>query len=412
MKGKPSFFLSIWPVAVWLCGFKLIYWTAVVAAVWLWGDLDNVSVFHWPPLTTPGVLSHLTTFDGYFYLTISQFGYHANQPETAFYPLWPLLIRWFSHLTNGNPAIVGLILANFFSLIGWVAFYALVRERWGTSVAKWALVWLIMFPGSLFYQFLYSENVFLVAIIGLWWALEHRIWHIAIPLAFLLPLTRAIGVFCVVPIVWRIVAICPPRWLKRNCESLATVFGALPLNTSGPGSGLQEPEHSELKRLTLFSLALAPIAGWICYLGLMHLWVGNAFAGFAGQRFFEVHFTSNLWNFPKFIIGFFAPITWHEQKGSLLDRGVFVLLVSCLPTLWRFDKSLFIWAIVLGVIPAMSSTFASLTRYVSIAFPVFIALAMLFEPHKRRWFRYGLMGLFIILHVLLTWRYVNFRWAG
>jgi len=159
-------------------------------------------------------------------------------------------------------------------------------------------------------------------------------------------------------------------------------------------------------------LLLAPLLGWGLYLALMFSWTGNAFEGFAAQKHWGAHSVWNLVNIPKFVVGYFTPTQWHEFTGSLLDRCMFLPLLYCLPLLWRLDKSLFVWAVVLGVVPAMSGTFTSYTRFASCAFPMFIAMALYLGRPERRHLRWGTLILFATLHVVLLWRFVNFRWAG
>jgi hypothetical protein len=43
---------------------------------------------------------------------------------------------------------------------------------------------------------------------------------------------------------------------------------------------------------------------------------------------------------------------------------------------------------------------------------MFIALGVVLSRREWRWWRYGLLVVFMVLHVTLVWRYVNFRWAG
>ena len=95
-----------------------------------------------------------------------------------------------------------------------------------------------------------------------------------------------------------------------------------------------------------------------------------------------------------------------------MDRCVFVLLGDCLPVLWKLDRELSVWAYVLGILPAMSGTFTSFTRFASCASPMFIALAVGLSGARWRWARWGLVALFATLHVVPLWRFVNFRWAG
>jgi NhaP-type Na+/H+ and K+/H+ antiporter len=114
------------------------------------------------------------------------------------------------------------------------------------------------------------------------------------------------------------------------------------------------------------------------------------------------------------------------------------VLLYTLPVQWRLGKDLLVWIYVLGILPAMSGTFTSYTRFESTAFPVFIALAAFLNaeggvrtaessvtpvaprlatlasrlPRLRVAVRWALLGTFAVLHLWLLWRFVNFRWAG
>jgi len=101
-----------------------------------------------------------------------------------------------------------------------------------------------------------------------------------------------------------------------------------------------------------------------------------------------------------------------EPRTTLLDRCLFILLLYTLPLIWRLGKDLTVWTYVLGILPAMSGTFTSFTRFESTAFPMFIALAVFFTGSKRKWPLIVFVALGAVLHGILLWRFVNFRWAG
>lgn len=218
------------------------------------------------------------------------------------------------------------------------------------------------------------------------------------------------------------------RWFGRSRKG-SPVISCHYDQAASPASGNGEPadglslvlpvalrpaagSQSEARGHRIWCLLLAPIAGWGCYLVLMWRWTGNPFEGFEAQQYWGVNSISNLWNVPKFVIGLFTPTAWHAYNGSLLDRCVFILLVYCLALLWRQDRELFLWAWVLGIVPAMSGTCVSLMRYGSVAFPMFVALGLFLSRPERRWLRILTFALFGILHVVLLWRFVSFRWAG
>lgn len=166
-----------------LFGCKVFCFSILIGVLSCWTAFD-VDKFYavnarWPREGDPIFASHFATWDAAHYLYLSEVGYQRHVPSCAFYPLWPLLVRWAAPLAGGSHLIAGLVLSNLFSLAAWVLLYERVRRRWGKSVASWALVFLISFPGSLFFQFHYTESLFFLLVMLLWWGLEERRWGLA-----------------------------------------------------------------------------------------------------------------------------------------------------------------------------------------------------------------------------------------
>jgi hypothetical protein len=398
-------------VACWLILFKSAYLAVVLAAVVYWPDFDQDRAYavsaQWfdasgAALTEEGagLGRHFATWDAQHYLWLSAVGYGRDVKSCAFYPLWPLTLRGLSVFTGGNRLIAGMVLANVLSLAAWVLFYQVTARRFGESVALWALVFLVIFPGSLFYQFIYSEPLFFLLTMLLWFGLERRRYGLAWIAAFFLPLSRAVGVFSVLPIAWRwlLDRPWPARWRWAEAERKRL-----------RGDAAVDSDGADWRGTAL--LAAAPL-GLAAYFGLMWVWTGNPFEGMEAQKYWGVHSIANLWDVPIFVIGFFEPSTWHGFRGSLLDRGLFLLLFCTLPTIWRLGKDMVAWTYVLGILPSMSGTFTSFTRFACCVFPMFIALAVVSDGPKCRWLRLGLLAAFGTLHLVLLWRFVNFRWAG
>ena len=437
-----EFISTAWRMARLLAASKAAYWLVLLAALWLAADFDRrqfASVnARWPREGGPVFGSHFATWDAAHYLRLSEVGYAHEVPSCAFYPLWPLLVRGAAPLFGGSHLVAGLVLSNLFSLSAWVLFHRSVARRWGEGAANWSLVFLLAFPGALFFQFNYSESLFLLLVLLLWWGLEARRYGWAWLAACLLPLTRGVGVFAVLPIAWYVLE--PVReWgaeiaaRERKEHKGGGFFFAVSAFWRGvrsavrpaaepgvpPGTQVGKPAIRQTWQSALRGslvsrgwLLAGPLVGWAVYLTLMWHWTGDPFEGFKAQKHWGVHSISNLWNVPKFVVGLFTPYEWHEFPSSVLDRCLFLVLLNCVPILWRLDKGLLVWTYMLGVLPAMSGTFTSYTRFASCAFPVFIALGVFFAPRERRWGRYALLAVFATLHVVLVWRFVNFRWAG
>jgi hypothetical protein len=398
-----------------LCAFKAVYLIIIAGTILIWpagrdSELARYSRIHWTPAGHPEFTSYFTTWDVGHYLYLSQEGYHAGTNSCAFYPLWPLALRWSSRAFGGEQIITGTLLANVLSVAGWFLFFKLVARGSGDAIAWRSLILLLAFPGSIFFQFMYSESLFFLLLMLLCLGLERsRPWLIA-GSSFLLPLARPLGIFCVLPIGLFL--------LDGFCRSIQREPSA-PADRAERWQGLmsfaQRMRQSlaashNLKRL--WWLMVPPLLGWAAYFTLMWKWTGNPFEGFAAQRFWGVQSIGNLFNVPAFVIALFTPTTWHAFTGSFLDRAGFVLLLYTLPVIWGLGRDYFAWAIVLGVVPAMSGHFTSFIRFESVVFPMFIALGAWLSRPRRRWLWLCCLGLFVLLHGVLLWRLIYFRWAG
>lgn len=465
-----------------LAAVKVAYLALLMGALALWPDYDETRASAiregWFPPTEArwlegqqtGFTRFFTTWDAAHYLVLSKAGYFKGLRAVAFYPLWPLTVRWVSDATGVGRVITGMVLANLFSLAGWTLFWSITRKRFGESAAKWALVFLVIFPGSLFCQFIYTEPLFFLLAMLLWFGMENSRYRLAWVAACLLPLTRAVGVFALLPIVWHGLERLKEAWsadslvrglqgeISRNSSSRfepqnraggtpsiarpaavdspsdrAMLGAPVPGKISPKSSSRFEPTrrerggrvqgavsrgqgwlHSKTWRQCAGPVLLltAPLAGWAVYFGLMWHWTGNAFQGFTAQAVWQAHSINNLWDLPKFVMGFFEPTSWHEFRGSVLDRCGFMLVLYSVPVLWRTGKDLLVWLFILAIIPAMSGTFISFIRFESAAFPIFVALGVFAARQDKRWLPGALVAGMAALHLVLLWRFVNYGWAG
>ena len=162
----------------------------VFAATWLliladWYGSDAV-YGHGHPWTW-----HFLFKDALYYLAIAERGYKRTSPfpwgrsgsaidrRTAFFPLFPLLIRLATYLTGGNYLIAGLavsVLAGAASAVGvWVLAARLCDRR----VADRAVALYCFFPGAMTFGMLYSEPLAVALGAGVLLALLDRRWLVA-----------------------------------------------------------------------------------------------------------------------------------------------------------------------------------------------------------------------------------------
>lgn len=376
------------PVPEWLG--PLLAWRVVVlfllyACLALLPDIFDVAAwsghFRFPAGGEEPLLADtLKTWDGNRYLAIAANGYEAGDPTAAWYPLWPFMIRLAAPLLGGSYLAASIVLANLFAVAALLALHSLVRARLDAVTADTTLLLVMAFPGAMFFALPYSESLFLllVVLMFLWLAQGRDAWA-AVP-AFLLPMTRPVGVLVIAPLLLH-----------------AALRKGRPLR----------PQARDL-------WALTPLLGWAAYLLWMFLETGNAFEGFDAQdSFFAQSSVAKLFDITGFVGRFVgAAAALHGVTTSYLDRIWFLWLLLCLPAIGRLDRSWLGYALLLGVVQAMGTGSISYTRYALVLFPVFVVTAAwLVRPGREKW-RWPLLGLFGGLQVLMLIRHVNNMWAG
>lgn len=338
-------------------------------------DLEGRLIWGWQGPDVKEWISKLQGWDGNYYLELASEGYRSTSSANAFYPLWPGVIRFFSFLTGCKPVWVGFWVSNFCSLVGIWLFWKLISEEYGSKISKYTLCFLMAFPGALFFCMLYTESLFFLLVIVAFYAMRKEYWFLVGIAVFLLPLTRAVGVFILVPLAWQL-------W-------------------------------EEKKLFKNWLLLLVPLAGYGAYFGLMYIFTGNALAGFDAQKAYpHAPSIANIFNLSGFWNNFTNMQSIYGMRNSILDRAFFLLLLALLPFVWKLNRTWFFYTLLMGVVPAMTSWFMSYRRYIIVCFPIFVVLAIQMEKSKHKrfyWYYIGLLALLQIVAIILT---ANYGWSG
>jgi hypothetical protein len=336
-------------------------------------ELFNRAYANWSTLGS--LESRLATWDSAHYLKLSAHGYEAGSPSCAFYPLWPCLINLATPLVAGNRLAAAFLLANGLSVAALWLFHGIVEQRHGTLLADDSLALMLSFPGALFFSFPYTESLFLLLVMIFFNGIGRGRYFGPGIACVLLPLTKAMGVFILVPLAWHI---CESRNLRR-CWPLL---------------GL-------------------PVLGYATYFWIMWLTTGDALAGFAAQSAYpNAPSVGNMVDFHAVYNAFLNMITVGGMMNGVIDRVLFLALAVLLPVILRFDKAWFLYAACMGIVPALTGWFMSYRRFVIVVFPLFIVIAYLLRMAGSRlafWY-YA-----VFLACLQFWaviQFVNFRWAG
>jgi hypothetical protein len=167
-------------------------------------------------------------WDSGWYLQIAEDGYGA-EGTAAFFPLYPALVGGLGRVLGSQFVLAGVLVSLAACLGSFLLLHRLAESRLGADGARRAVLYLAVFPTSLFLQAVYSESLFLALALAAFLVAERRRFLAAGIAAGLALLTRPAGL-ALLPalalLAWR----APDR--RRSLAELAIapgLFAAFPL---------------------------------------------------------------------------------------------------------------------------------------------------------------------------------------
>ena len=330
-------------------------------------------------------------WDTGFYVSIAEEGYRYEGvplPSVAFFPLLPLVIRALTPLV-GDTLVAGILISNIALALTSILFYRLVDERWGSAVAERTIWYWLIFPTAFFGSAIYSESLFLLMVVGAFYAARRGYWEIAMLLGMAATLTRFVGLI-IAPMLlveW---------WVQRRSFWHEKREGAPP---------------SYLALLGLFCIPL----GTVAYMGYLWRNFGDPLAFVHGAAAWQRVPRSPLVTVAELLRppdeGWWTAL-WAAriQIDNWFDfglLGVFLGLGLVLLVKRRWSEATFV---LLGVlIPISSGLLMSQRRYMWVLFPVFILLA---QWGERPWLDKTITTLSLMGLALFTVMFANGFWVG
>lgn len=148
-------------------------------------------------------------WDSAYYMLIAKQGY-ANDRFWAFFPLYPLILRYVSYpfsaflYVDQALAIAGFIVSNVFFILSVIYFYKLTQHLYGNSkISHLSTLFLCFFPSSVFFSAVYTESLFIFLTTASLYYSELRKWALSSVLAILSGFTRPIGFLMFLPLMYK-----------------------------------------------------------------------------------------------------------------------------------------------------------------------------------------------------------------
>ncbi|HLX56719.1 MAG TPA: mannosyltransferase family protein [Ktedonobacteraceae bacterium] len=174
------------------------------------------------PVDIVGLLTSWNHWDAIHYTQVAQFGYQ-NIYDTAFFPLFPLLIKGIAFLFGNQGYIaIGMILSNLALLGALFVLYHIAVDILGERVGRRTLLYLCIFPTAFFFFAAYNESLFLLLTAGAFLAMRRQKWWLAGLLGLFAALTRSAGLLLVFPYLYEL-------WVTRqsSTDEKQSVFNQL-----------------------------------------------------------------------------------------------------------------------------------------------------------------------------------------
>ena len=163
------------------------------------------------PINHNSLSGRLVRWDSNWFVRAAEQGWPRHLPmihghvagnTTAFFPVFPLAMRWGSSATTLSPLTVGVIISAVTGLTAVVAIGFLVRRFAGSEGATRATLLFALFPGTFAFSLAYNEGIVLTCIaLGLI-ALMDRRWWLAGLLGMLATATAPISLAFVLSCAW------------------------------------------------------------------------------------------------------------------------------------------------------------------------------------------------------------------
>lgn len=174
-------------------------WVGVVLAFLLFEPNRHPLADRWdrPELTHDLglVVDVWARWDSVWFLRIAEHGYgSAEEATAAFYPLYPLLVGGLGRVLLGHYVLAGVVISLAAALGSFVLIHRLAEAKLGAKGASRAVLYLAVFPFTIFLQAVYSESLYLLLALASFVLAERGRFLGAGAAAGLAWLTRPLGV--------------------------------------------------------------------------------------------------------------------------------------------------------------------------------------------------------------------------
>lgn len=314
-------------------------------------------------------------WDGGHYFNIAKHGYQILS-DFAFLPLYPFLVKLFGIFTLKNYLFSGLIISNISLLLFLIFFFKLIKEKYGKNIAYSSIISFLVFPTTFFTVAFYSESVFLLLTVLVFWFLTKKRFIFASIFVMFAVFTRFIGLFLVISILY-------------------AYFSAVKFN---------------LKKVDRrFLYIFIPLLGFAIYNLWLFFHFHDPFLFLTSQKYWGrsvIDPASTIFSYIwAHLTGEGRPINdYFDLASTVLFLTILALGSKKIPSSW------WIFSVLVILVPASTGTLTSMPRYLLPSLGTFVILGNFLE--KKYNLRIIIWGLSLFVQSFLAVLFINGYWVA
>lgn len=291
------------------------------------------------------------SFDGQHYLKLARFGYNHSQTGfmQAFFPVYPTVTRYLANLLpNYLFSALALSHLSFFAALYFLV--RLIKLDYSQKTAHTTIMLLLLFPTSFFFASVYSESLFLLITVLVFYTARKKQWLLSSVLVAIATATRLTGAF-LIPALLVEFWISNEKDIKKSFQNPSWIWFLLtPIGLISYMLFLQRSVGDPF-----YFATIQPLFGAQREVGRMIL-LHQVFYRYAKMLVFIDHLSPLFFTvlLEALTGGLFLGLTVLLFKRSRLSYAAYVLPSYLLPTI--------------------TGTFSSMPRYVLVLFPAFILM--------------------------------------
>lgn len=371
----------------------LLFFAAFIATIIIpWGEMFPYSETTLAITGLPNWIWSFGNFDGVHYLKIAQEGYLANSSQ-AFFPAFPLLIKTLNFFPRNETLdlrifvdptyfYTGIVLSNLFFFFALVFLYKLFSLDWNRKTVISSILLLLIFPSSFYFGAIYTESLFLLAVVGSLYFARKQNFVLAGIFAFVASATKIVGV-----VMFPVLLIELFQTLRNRSENIKTNFKKI------------------------LGVLLAPL-GLLFYMFFLKINFNNPFYFITSQPSFgaarsampTILLPQVIYRYIKIFLN--VPLTSRIFITALTEFIFSIVSISCALLLFRKVRfSYWFFTVVVLIIPTLTGTFLSMPRFILMTF-------LLFPYIVKSKFYLLILVIFLFLLILFTMFFTRGYWVA